>query len=567
MGNRFKDDNYYKHLIVAHGIFAVIVFLFLIPTAILIARFHTRGYWATRIHIGLQILSLFCLTIVFVLGWFAVGNERKLTNPHHGIGLAIYVLFWVQFLWGWLVYFHRKKTAMVHRLFVAFFHRWLGRTVAILGIIQIPLGLCLYGSPLALFVLYAIVVFFLILIYFVLSFRDEHYDAVYTSTTESSTTPYSSDISRRYRRYGPPPDPNPSDPSSVTPPNPGPGRLNEKPTYAAAAPGLMSRWFGPRQRPAQYAPAPAHERPDDEYGYADAPPGRLEEGRRRPSRQQRPPAPAATDPSTLTTTESEVDTHRPHEHGDGDEHHHDGKAVAAGAVLGAGALAAMSRFMKSRKDKREQKRIDDLRRQDIESERLMRQNSLANRRNSRDSASNRRRSPRRGGHHKAKNSASSGSGGSDLETEATTEPGRSDLTQTYSEAPSEDIVAPVSNPKRRHGATTGVEPGRPEASNSRRRVSGRRDESPDSRSSPADVSLHMKIHDGDNRSVTLRRLTPDEAAAARRSKTERKKREEKEKEQQRQSSRSRSRHAAAADRRRSKSRPPPEAAPYGLDPI
>lgn len=560
MGNRFKGDHYYKHLIVAHGIFAAIVFLFLIPMAIIVARFHSNGYWAVRIHAGLQIMSLFALTIVFVLGWYAVGNERKLTNPHHGIGLAIYVLFWFQFLWGWLVHFYRKKHAIARHLLIAFvsrnfhsnclihkymsliltfsqLHRWLGRAIALLGIIQIPLGLCLYGSPLALFVIYAITVFFLILIYAFLTYRHETLEPAYS--TESSTLP-SSDVSRRYRRHGHIVDPSSSsDPSSVTPP----GRFNEKPAYAAAAPGLMSRWFGPgRQRPGNYAPAPVHDRPDG-YGYAN-PPGRLEEGRPPPHRP-----PPSMEPSTLTgTTDSEF----------GPRHHHhpDGKAAAAGAVLGAGALAAVSRFMRSHKDKREQKRIDDLRQQDIENERLMRQNSNA-RRHSRDTTS---RSPRRP-HHKAKNSASSISGTSDLETEPT-EPGRSDLTHTYT-TPSEDIVAPVSNPKRRHGATTGVEPGRPEASNSRRRVSGRRDESPDSRVSPADVSLHMKIHDGDNRSVTLRRLTPDEAAAARRSKTERKKREEREKEQ-RQSSRSRSRHAA--DRRRSKSRPAHEA-PYGLDPI
>jgi hypothetical protein len=52
-------------------------------------------------------------------------------------------------------------------------HQWLGRTIALLGIIQIPLGLTLYGSSLWLFVLYTLVTFVLLVIYFVLSYRRE----------------------------------------------------------------------------------------------------------------------------------------------------------------------------------------------------------------------------------------------------------------------------------------------------------------------------------------------------------------------------------------------------------
>ena len=44
--------------------------------------------------------------------------------------------------------------------------------IALLGLAQIPLGLTLYGSPLALFVLYALAVFTLLFIYFILSYLD-----------------------------------------------------------------------------------------------------------------------------------------------------------------------------------------------------------------------------------------------------------------------------------------------------------------------------------------------------------------------------------------------------------
>lgn len=61
-------------------------------------------------------------------------------------------------------------------------HHWLGRTIALLGLAQIPLGLTLYGSPVAFFVLYALAVFSLLLIYFILEhIKDRRYDSDYDS--------------------------------------------------------------------------------------------------------------------------------------------------------------------------------------------------------------------------------------------------------------------------------------------------------------------------------------------------------------------------------------------------
>ena len=45
-------------------------------------------------------------------------------------------------------------------------HQWLGRGVFLLGLAQIPLGLFVYGSPLTLFVLYAVLVFLFLLAWF-----------------------------------------------------------------------------------------------------------------------------------------------------------------------------------------------------------------------------------------------------------------------------------------------------------------------------------------------------------------------------------------------------------------
>src|SRR5436309_10361074 len=109
MGNRFRNLPQYHSLILGHGVIAAIVFLFIVPTAIMTARFHVRRpAWALRLHIWLQVLTVALTTVLFVLGWIAVGPGRSLTNPHHGIGLAIYVLVLAQAIGGWYVHAREK---------------------------------------------------------------------------------------------------------------------------------------------------------------------------------------------------------------------------------------------------------------------------------------------------------------------------------------------------------------------------------------------------------------------------------------------------------------------------
>ncbi len=116
MGNRFATLPQYHNLIRAHGIIAAIVFLGIVPAAILTARFyHGRPGWNVRVHIWLQILTVLLTTVIFVLGWFAVGPNRSLSNPHHSIGLAIYVLVLFQALGGWFVH-KREKGKRRYRL-------------------------------------------------------------------------------------------------------------------------------------------------------------------------------------------------------------------------------------------------------------------------------------------------------------------------------------------------------------------------------------------------------------------------------------------------------------------
>ena len=172
MGNRFKTMPGYHSLIRAHGIIAVIAFLILLPAAILMAQFYSRNpFWALRMHIYLQILVVGLSTVVFITGFNAVGLNRSLTNPHHGIGVAIYTLILVQAIGGWWIHKREKKRIPVKLPVKLVLHQWLGRTIALLGFAQVPLGLTLYGSPKWMFILYAVWMFFLLVLFFVLCYR------------------------------------------------------------------------------------------------------------------------------------------------------------------------------------------------------------------------------------------------------------------------------------------------------------------------------------------------------------------------------------------------------------
>ncbi|KPI43193.1 uncharacterized protein AB675_7090 [Cyphellophora attinorum] len=167
MGNRFFSLNGYHSLIRAHAVIAAITFLGLIPGAILLHRFLGRHeFWARRLHIWLSILALLLATVAFILGFIAVGPERSLSNPHHGIGVALYTLLWFEAINGCL--WRNRKKNRLHWPLSLMIHTWLGRATALLGIVQVPLGLTLYGSPAFLFVLYTLWVFGLLVLYFVL---------------------------------------------------------------------------------------------------------------------------------------------------------------------------------------------------------------------------------------------------------------------------------------------------------------------------------------------------------------------------------------------------------------
>lgn len=129
MGHRFSTLTEYHGLIKAHGVIAAITFLGIVPLAILTARFYYRDpRFALKTHISLQILTLILSTVVLVLGYFAVGPSRSLSNPHHGIGVAIYVMVIIQTLGGAII--HRIEKGKVRyylpiKLMVCLSHKYM----------------------------------------------------------------------------------------------------------------------------------------------------------------------------------------------------------------------------------------------------------------------------------------------------------------------------------------------------------------------------------------------------------------------------------------------------------
>ena len=184
MGNRFFTLGGYQNLVKAHGILAAITFLGLIPFSIFFARFLVHGRnprFTRKLHIWLNILALLLFTVQFILGFLAVGPERSLSNPHHGIGVALYTLFWVEIIQGCLIRKRWEGSRARFGVFTGMLHAWLGRAIALLGIAQVALGLTLYGSPEFLFILYALFVFALIVAYFVLEWLHERRRDSYAS--------------------------------------------------------------------------------------------------------------------------------------------------------------------------------------------------------------------------------------------------------------------------------------------------------------------------------------------------------------------------------------------------
>ncbi|KAJ5921667.1 hypothetical protein N7454_009141 [Penicillium verhagenii] len=573
MGNRFKDMTGYHSMIVAHGVIAAIVFLGLVPMASLIIRYYSRWnpYWAFKLHAWFQVLTLLLTTVVFVLGWFAVGPERSLTNPHHGIGLAIYVLVIFQALWGWFV--HKvERNKMRHRVPLKLvLHRWLGRATAILGIVQIPLGLTLYGSPKVLFILFSLAAFAYLLAFFILSYlyddegyhvpsehggsrlshshytgpsvvEDDHHggggggggggfgEALAAGGMAAALAsmfkrrPKSRHTSQAYEEsrtsYS---DEKYSDHVSRKESGGWGKKLLEIGALAGA--GMLAKkwWDGRKQRKDDAESglySPAHSRTDS---FSEESLSRLEDGRPEPTHQTpltRPQVDHLVDhkaPAHHTIT-----TRRP-SHGIRD------------ALLGAGAFAGLKKIFGGRrnKDNDEKRRLEDIRRQEEEDERLQRVNSKrrqnnppvpgpypSRRRPSSYSESDltptelNPRPPRNPSHGSLLSAEPMASGAVPGRVLSDLPPPRPPVHHELSGDSVSELPPSNDGSELAAGFTGGAAAAAAAASrrrNSRSQSGSRRRD--DSVHSPP-VSVKVKMHN-DGRHVTLRRLTEEEAAASR----------------------------------------------------
>ncbi|KAA8896033.1 hypothetical protein FN846DRAFT_784163 [Sphaerosporella brunnea] len=172
-GNRHAGDPNYYRMILIHGLFATFAFLIFTPAAIICARFLIHGpnpRLAMGGHIGFQIASVICLTIAFLSGYFAIDKGSWGKNPHHVIGAVLYAAMLFQVFFGafvrWRVNKKIRRVPPLHKMI----HQWLGRAVFMLGLAQIPLGLYVYGSPKSLFVLFSVCAFLFLAAWFVLEY-------------------------------------------------------------------------------------------------------------------------------------------------------------------------------------------------------------------------------------------------------------------------------------------------------------------------------------------------------------------------------------------------------------
>ncbi|KAL4898180.1 hypothetical protein BDV59DRAFT_166343 [Aspergillus ambiguus] len=555
MGNRFRDMPQYHTIIVAHGVIATIVFLGLVPLSVLIIRYYSRWspFWAFKLHVWCQVLTLLLTTVAFVLGWFAVGPERKLTNPHHGIGLAIYVMVVFQVFWGWWLHRVESKRQRYHVPFKLVIHRWLGRILAILGLVQIPLGLTLYGSPKVLFILFSLAAFALLVAFFWLSYmydtqgyhmgsdydsrhsyisghsapdgrrhssfgrmaaagaagaglaalwkrrsQDKRRDDDYDESHDSYTEKYSDEGSRQ-------------------------GGWGSKLLKLGALGGgaiLAKKLFDRRRNRDNDAESGrysrAHTRSDS---MTEATMSRMEDGRRpEPSYQgplNRPPTRPPSRPQSPGSSYYYNSTYLT----DNDQ----GKSHGVrNAFLGAGAFAALKGLFSRRKGE-DDRRLEEIRRQEIEDERLQRANSK--RRYTGDGYYPRQR---RSASYTATDMSSTDMtrpprGPTRGESAITGDPAASGAVDDphpgvpHAPPAHDDAVSDMPGPEHHHDAsdfTAGMAAGAVGSSHRRRRSGSRhRDEHVES----PPVSVKVKMHE-DGRHITLRRLTEEEAAASREAK-------------------------------------------------
>lgn len=149
----------FNRMVIAHAVLLIIAFVILYPfSALTLYLFPTLGIM--KMHAPLQVFNT-CLVIAGMgLGISIARSSGQLNNYHPIIGLVVIsCLLAFQPAMGYLQHRYFRKTGS--KSLFAYTHRWLGRTLIVLGIINVGLGFRLSGigdgNPTGAVIAYAVV--------------------------------------------------------------------------------------------------------------------------------------------------------------------------------------------------------------------------------------------------------------------------------------------------------------------------------------------------------------------------------------------------------------------------
>lgn len=153
------DGASFNRMVIAHAVLLIIPFVILYPfSALTLYLFPTLGIMKT--HAPLQIFNT-CLVVAGMgLGIKIAKDSDQLSTYHPIIGLVVIsCLLAFQPAMGFLQHLYFRKTGS--KSLFAYTHRWLGRTLIVLGIINVGLGFRLSGigdgNPRGAVIAYAVV--------------------------------------------------------------------------------------------------------------------------------------------------------------------------------------------------------------------------------------------------------------------------------------------------------------------------------------------------------------------------------------------------------------------------
>ncbi|KAH6690647.1 hypothetical protein F5X68DRAFT_274539 [Plectosphaerella plurivora] len=120
-----------------HAVSMVVVFVGMLPAGALMIQL---GHWA-RLHAMNQVLALLLFLVGAGLGMATSPNfqrSRLFRSPHQILGIVIMIFLLAQFVLGFLHHRQWKQTKQPTKLAVP--HRWLGRVIMLMGIVNAFLG-------------------------------------------------------------------------------------------------------------------------------------------------------------------------------------------------------------------------------------------------------------------------------------------------------------------------------------------------------------------------------------------------------------------------------------------